>query len=63
MTGKALFRFPALNAQQILKNVAERWDLSGLLPLPIWDMQCPVCWARMSENLIQPSSWAPRNKN
>lgn len=46
--------FPDLDPQQILDNVAARWDLSGPFPIPLGDwLACPVC--RSAE--VQPRYW------
>ncbi len=42
----------------IWARIAERWDLTGDLPTPKWDVTCPVCSARMSDRLIQGRLWS-----
>lgn len=35
----------------------EKWDLSGPLPIPTWDLACPVCGAKRSEGAIIGRAW------
>ena len=49
--------------EDVLARVREKWDLSGPLPLPKWDITCPMCQAKMSEGLIQGRMWNLHERN
>jgi len=34
---------PVEPVEDVAQRVARHWDLSGMFPMPKWDVQCPVC--------------------
>ncbi|MDZ7658010.1 hypothetical protein [Fodinibius sp.] len=38
-----MYQFPDFNGKSVLATVREHWDLSHRVPLPTFDLKCPVC--------------------
>ena len=49
--------FPDLDKEEVFQNVSKRWNLNTKLPLPKWDIECPVCSASSSEGKVQARQW------
>lgn len=41
-----------------LDKVSERWDLTGLLPIPKWNLKCDQCGKTHEDGAIQLRSWS-----
>ena len=46
-----------VDKEEVFRRVKERWDLTGPLPVPKWDVTCPICLAKMSEKGLQGRIW------
>lgn len=54
-------RFPPPSSPaQLLERVERRWDLSGPVPVPRWDVECPSC--RGTEVALRQCSFHYRHK-
>lgn len=62
MNTTARFLFPNISSESVIDRVKMRWDLSGPLPVPMWDVKCPICGALMSNDGIQAREWRFREQ-
>lgn len=37
------YTFPEFTAESVLQVVSRMWDLSGRVPLPKFELNCPIC--------------------
>lgn len=56
IVGEFYVPLPVSN-EDVLARTLRFWTFDYRLPLPKWDVQCPCCRAKLSDDLVQTRHW------